>query len=286
MLGPVLHLIPRGWNVILVPDGALHQLDFGTLVAPDPQPHYWVEDVAIAAAPSLRVLARDAEDRAHPPKLLLMGDPLPASPDFPPLPNAKNEIAAVEEHFPPAERTVFTRADAVPARYAEVVPAGFTIIHFAAHATANRESPLNSAIILSPQGTSFKLYARDVAAVPLRADLVTISACHSAAAKTYSGEGLMGFAWAFLQAGAQNVIASLWDVDDAGSVKIMQSLYDGVAAGDTPAHALQAAKLALIRTGGQYRRPYFWGPMQVFTRRIASAPRPRHQFVIDPSGRK
>ena len=286
VLGPVLHLIPRGWNVILVPDGALHQLDFGTLVAPDPQPHYWLEDVAIAAAPSLRVLAGVVEERARLPKLLLMGDPLPASADFPTLPNAKDEIAAVEEHFPAAARAVFTGADAVPARYAEAVPAGFTTIHFAAHATANKESPLNSAIILSPQGASFKLYARDVAAVPLRADLVTISACRSAGAKTYSGEGLMGFAWAFLQAGAQNVIASLWDVDDAGSVKIMQSLYAEVAAGDTPAQALRAAKLALIRTGGRYRRPYFWGPMQVFTRRIAASARPRHQFVIDPSGRK
>jgi CHAT domain-containing protein len=289
VLGPVRKLIPPGSNVILVPDGALHQLDFGTLVAPEPRPHYWIEDVAIAAAPSLRVLTGAAEEHAGPPKLLLLGDPAPASADFPPLPNANKEIAAVEAHFPAAARTVFTGADAFPARYAEAAPAGFTTIHFAAHATANRESPLNSAIILSRQGDVFKLYARDVAAVPLRADLVTISACHSAGAKTYSGEGLMGFAWAFLQAGAQNVIASLWDLDDAGSVRLMQSLYAGIAAGETPARALRAAKLALIRAGAQYRRPYFWGPLQVFTRSIAPAAARRpdgHQFVMDPSGRK
>jgi len=189
-------------------------------------------------------------------------------PEFPPQPNVKKEIAAVQEQFPPLTHAVFTGADAVPERYAGAGPANFTAIHFATHATANRESPLNSAIILSHHGESFKLYARDVAQVPLRAELVTISACHSAGAKTYSGEGLMGFAWAFLQAGAQNVIASLWDVDDASSVQIMRHLYAEIAARQPPARALRAAKLALMRSSGRYKPPYFWGSLQVFTRRI------------------
>jgi len=78
----------------------------------------------------------------------------------------------------------------------------------------------------------------------------------------------MGFAWAFLQAGAQNVIASLWDVDDAGSVQIMGHLYAEIAAGQPPARALRAAKLALMRSSDRYKPPYFWGSLQVFTRRI------------------
>jgi CHAT domain-containing protein len=105
--------------------------------------------------------------------------------------------------------------------------------------------------------------------VPLGADLVTISACTSAGSKAYSGEGLMGFAWAFLQAGAQNVIASLWDVDDARTVDIMRRLYAGMAAGQSPARALRSAKLALLHSGSSGRLPYYWGPLQIFTRRIA-----------------
>ena len=268
VLGPVYKLVPPGANVIVVPDGALHQINFETLVVTGPRPHYWIEDAAIATAPSLRLLTGGIQDRPRAPKLLLMGDPVLVGPDFPPLPNVKKEIAAVEEQFPQISHTVLTRLDAVPERYAEAGPANFTTIHFATHATANRESPLNSAIILSHQGENFKLYARDVAQVPLRAELVTISACHSAGAKTYSGEGLMGFAWAFLQAGAQNVIASLWDVDDAGSVEIMRRLYAEIAAGQPPAPALRAAKLALMRSGDRYKPPYFWGSLQVFTRRI------------------
>jgi len=78
----------------------------------------------------------------------------------------------------------------------------------------------------------------------------------------------MGFAWAFLQAGAQNVIASLWDVDDARSVEIMRGLYVGMAAGQSPARALRSAKLAVLHAGGSGRLPYYWGPLEVFTRRI------------------
>ncbi len=267
-LGPVYKLVPHGANVIVVPDGALHQINFETLVVDGPRPHYWIEDAAIATAPSLRLLTGEIQDGARAPKLLLMGDPVLVGPEFPPLPNVRKEIAAVEEQFPQLTHAVFIRADAVPGRYAAVGPANFTTIHFATHATANRESPLNSAIILSHQGQSFKLYARDVAQVPLRAELVTISACHSAGAKTYSGEGLMGFAWAFLQAGAHNVIASLWNVDDAGSVQIMRHLYAEIVAGQPPARALRAAKLALMRSSDRYKPPYFWGSLQVFTRRI------------------
>ena len=268
VLGPVHKLIPPGSNVIVVPDGALHQLAFETLVVPSPQPHYWIEDVALAAAPSLRVLQGDGRQPARKPKLLLMGDPVLTGQEFAPLPNVKKEIAAVEEEFPAADRVMFTGASAVPGEYAKASPANFTCIHFATHATANLESPLNSAIILSHQGESFKLYARDVADVPLTADWVTISACTSAGAKAYSGEGLMGFAWAFLQAGAKNVIASLWDVDDARSVDIMRRLYAGMAAGQSPARALRSAKLAMLHAGGSGRWPYFWGPLEVFTRRI------------------
>jgi CHAT domain-containing protein len=140
------------------------------------------------------------------------------------------------------------------------------LLHFSTHAVANRESPLDSAIILSPEGDNFKLYARDVMATPLHADLVTISACRSAGARSYSGEGLVGFAWAFLQAGAHHVIAGLWDVTDSSTPRIMDVLYSNIAAGVSPAEALRAAKLSLIRSGQGYRRPYYWGPFQIYTR--------------------
>ena len=136
------------------------------------------------------------------------------------------------------------------------------MIHFAAHATANPASPLDSAVILSRGSGGFMLTAREVLNMPLRADLVTISACRSAGASIYSGEGLVGFVWAFLHAGAQNVIAGLWDVSDSSTFAMMDTLYDGLQAQQPPADALRAAKLALIHSAGSFAKPFYWGPFQ------------------------
>jgi CHAT domain-containing protein len=64
----------------------------------------------------------------------------------------------------------------------------------------------------------------------LHAELVTVSACRSAGERAYAGEGLVGFAWAFLRAGA-----------------------------------FRNAKLALIQGGGALAKPYYWAPFEVFT---------------------
>jgi CHAT domain-containing protein len=49
----------------------------------------------------------------------------------------------------------------------------------------------------------------------------------------------------------------------------MRGLYAGMAAGQSPARALRSAKLALLHAGGSGRLPYYWGPLEVFTRRMA-----------------
>ena len=61
----------------------------------------------------------------------------------------------------------------------------------------------------------------------------------------------MGFAWAFLRAGASRVIAGLWDVDDRSTAELMDRLYAGIAAGDTASHALREAKLRHACPGRQ-----------------------------------
>jgi CHAT domain-containing protein len=45
----------------------------------------------------------------------------------------------------------------------------------------------------------------------------------------------------------------------------MDRLYAGIAAGQTPGQALRAAKLSLLAQGGNYKKPYYWGPFQLFT---------------------
>jgi CHAT domain-containing protein len=196
---------------------------------------------------------------------LFLGDPAPADPNFPPLPHLKREAETVRRSFPAAALTLLTREAANPKAYQAANPGDYALIHFAAHAVANAESPLDSAVILSKSGDDYKLYARDVMSHRLKAELVTISACRSAGARSYAGEGLLGFTWAFLNAGARNVIAGLWEADDAATAELMEEFYARIAAGLSPAAALRQAKLRLLK-GGRTRAPYYWAPMSLFTR--------------------
>ena len=266
LIGPVESLVRSTGTVIIVPDGRLHELNFETLLVDGPTPHYWIEDATLALTPSFTVLQLRKTAHAREPRLLIFGDPLPAVPEFPPLPHLKAEVRAIAAGFPETRRAVYTGNLAYAEHFREISPRAFTAIHFAAHAEANEESPLNSAIILSPHDGKYKLYARDVADLRLEPELVTISACRSAGSKAYSGEGLVGFAWAFLQAGAHNVVAGIWNVDDAAAPLLMEELYRQWREGASPAAALRGAKLKLMRSGGAFRKPYYWGPFEVFTR--------------------
>jgi CHAT domain-containing protein len=271
LLAPAQREVARSARVVLVPDGPLHQLNFETLPVPGAAPRYWIEDATVLTAPSLSLVSPRTAKRTAPPALLLaIGDPIPAGPEFPRLAHAADELREVARGFGAGRATVITGADAVPAAYLDARPERFGFIHFAAHVTANRESPLDSAIVLAPREEAYKLYARDVVGVPLAAELVTLSACRSAGARALAGEGLVGLSWSFLSAGAGNVVGGLWNVEDASSASLMAALYRGVGRGADPAVALRDAKLALLRSGTAYRKPFYWGAFVIYTR----SPRP------------
>jgi CHAT domain-containing protein len=99
----------------------------------------------------------------------------------------------------------------------------------------------------------------------LRADLVTISTCYGAGTRAYSGEGLVGLSWAFLRAGAHNVIGALWEVSDASTPQLMDQLYDELGKGKSPGEALRAAKLSLLHSNSAFRKPFYWAPFQLYT---------------------
>lgn len=264
LLGPVQNLLGRAQRVVVVSDGALHSLNLETLPAADGK-RYWIEEVELSMAPSLSVLA-ETQPGARPDqiRLLLIGAPESATPQYPELPAARAEIESIGHRFANQEQLLRVGYEATPRAFLDSMPERFSIIHFAAHAETNAQRPLESAVILSRSGDEYKLYARDIAALRLSANLVTISACRSAGARTYGGEGLVGFAWAFLQAGAHAVIAGLWDVGDQTSSALMDRLYEGVSSGISPAAALRQAKLALLRSKGSARRPFYWAPYQVY----------------------
>jgi CHAT domain-containing protein/Tfp pilus assembly protein PilF len=270
LVGPAAALIAGERKIFVIPDGSLNSLNFETLVVDGAKPHYWIEDADLVNASSLRVLAASlaASQKRHG-RLLLIGNSIPASDDYPALPQAAGQMENVAKYFSGATE-VYAREQATPAAYLASRPRQFSYIHFVAHGTASRLSPLDSAIILSRDATggdSFKLYAREIIKHPLGAELVTISSCYGAGERAYSGEGLVGLAWAFLRAGAHYVVAALWEASDASTTELMDQFYRELNAGHSPDVALRDAKLALIHSPGIFRKPFYWAPFQLYTGR-------------------
>jgi CHAT domain-containing protein/Flp pilus assembly protein TadD len=166
----------------------------------------------------------------------------------------------------------------------------FGTIHIATHALVDDKQPERSALVLSQvelpdpleaamAGT--RIYDGLVTAKEivrewdLNADLVTLSACETGLGKAVMGEGYVGFAHAFLQAGARSLLVSLWKVEDTATSLLMRRFYEnwrGEYADErngrtgepmTKAYALQEAKRWLRQYTDEYgnrpyEHPYYW----------------------------
>jgi CHAT domain-containing protein len=265
LIGPVADLIPPGVNVIVIPDGPLANLNFETLIPPVAKgsaPRYWLESVVVTMAPSLTLLRPALQRAFDPASLLLVGNAIQADPLLKPL--GPIELQQIDSLYRPKCRWLF-KAQATPQAFLHANPAQYSLIHFSTHAMPNRQSPLDSYLVLSPEpvGGEYKLFAHDLANLKLNANLVTLSACQSAGSQNVPGEGLVGLTWAVLSAGAQNVIASLWSVGVTPTSGLMGRFYTHLHAGETPAQALHAAKLEMIKKARS--NPYGWAAFQLYS---------------------
>jgi tetratricopeptide (TPR) repeat protein len=161
--------------------------------------------------------------------------------DYAELPGTQVEIARLAGLFDVKSVTALTRSDATEQRLDEMRKADelkqFKYLHFATHGKANNFRSFDSALILTPPENipepragepwlNGRLTAAEVLDYwKLDAELVTLSACESALGRQGGGDGLLGFAQAFLLAGSRSVCLTLWQVDDTATALLMDRFY-------------------------------------------------------------
>ena len=102
------------------------------------------------------------------------------------------------------------------------------------------------------------LTALEAAALALTGtELVVLSACETGVGDVRTGEGVFGLRRAFMVAGAETLVMSLWQVDDDATRQLMVEFYGRLAKGEGRAEALRQASLALLRDPAR-RHPFFW----------------------------
>ncbi len=139
----------------------------------------------------------------------------------------------------------------------------YRIVHFATHGLLNSEYPELSGLALSLVDENGKaqdgfLRMHEIYNLRLPADLVVLSACQTALGKEIKGEGLVGLTRGFMYAGAERVVASLWQVDDLATAELMKRFYQGMLKdGLRPAEALRAAQIEMSKQK-RWSAPYYW----------------------------
>ncbi|MBY0503983.1 MAG: CHAT domain-containing protein [Bryobacteraceae bacterium] len=184
---------------------------------------------------------------------------------LPALPAARAEAMMAVEALPHRGNRLLVGVEATEDAVKKLPLQEFSVAHIAAHGLLSSNFPERSALALRPEGGEDGfLQAREVLALPIRASLVTLSACNTGRGKLFGQDGVSSLVRPFLASGARAVVANLWTADDTFSLALMREFYRELAAGKQKAVALQQAKITMIRQYGSAATPKLWSGLLLF----------------------
>jgi CHAT domain-containing protein len=244
-------------TVAIESDGPLSQLPWPALVRANQ--HYWSEDFAIRIRVGAGRAASSSLPVASAQRILAVGEPeVAGDPDLPPLPDARLEAKNISSRFP-----LPVLLEGPTATLSEVRSRleGAEVFHFAGHGYGGDGGGL---ILRGAGGGSALLTAAAIQDLNLsRCRLAVLSGCATGSGERDGPGDPQSLVRAFLHAGTREVVASLWNLDSAGTQVFMGEFYTAMFSGAPPDRSLRSAAAAM-RAGREYRHPYYWAGLQVF----------------------
>ena len=262
LLRPVQAEISGADHVCIIPHGPLHFLPFHALH--DGTQHL-IETCAVSYAPSATILIDSFErPRVEINQVFALGEP---ATDLRPLPYSRTEVTAIQE-LVGADRCrvnigqAATRAAVLTAGSGAGPGSADDFWHFAMHAMFVQSAPHLSYLQLAQSPSEDgRLFAYEIASLNRVAPVNVLSACRTAMSRESRGDEIHGLLFAFLVAGAQAVLATLWSVSDESTANLMGALYQDLGTGQMNlAKALRHAQIALLKNP-RTSSPYYWAPV-------------------------
>ncbi|MEP6507143.1 MAG: CHAT domain-containing protein [Gemmatimonadales bacterium] len=242
---------------IIIPHSALAYLPFAALIAENGR--RLVESRGVLTLPSASSLAvlRAERNQASGPAISVFA-PFPDE-----LVGTRAEATAVRRET--MGTAVYMGARATEAQLREALALGGNV-HIASHAMVNQTNPMFSHIELSPgkkanPDDDGSLDVHELLRIPVRSELVYLSGCETGVGAAWStsfrrSQDYATLSQAILYAGAQNVVATLWRIDDLGASVFAQKFYAALATRN-PVDGLATAQRMMIRDP-RYSSPRYW----------------------------
>jgi CHAT domain-containing protein/tetratricopeptide (TPR) repeat protein len=247
------------WRLLIVPQGILGQVPFAALQ--NPTTHRFLgEDFGLIHLPSAGAMTAFRKNGAM--RATAVGPGSGFAPFPVELPATKTEVLAIRAAMPGVQTRIGAEATETAVRLALGQP-GF--VHLASHGVLNARNPLFSSmeLVRSPNRLDGdgRLEAHEILGLQIRSALVFFSGCETGAGREWTddpvwGTGDLTLAQAVLAAGAENVIMTLWRIDDAGAAAFAEHFYRGLRRGSV-VDAFSAAQRATM-ADPRYSSPYYW----------------------------
>jgi CHAT domain-containing protein/tetratricopeptide (TPR) repeat protein len=281
LLAPLWPAVRDATRLSIVVDGVLQAVPFGALPVPGSSAPLstrasvlQLPSVSVGAALAARAASRTAPAR----RIAVFADPVftaadtrlgpsrhandPSALTLPRLRFSGVEAQTIASAAPGLTR-IWSDFDATRHQVVAADLSEFGVLHFATHARLDDSRPQLSAVELSSvdrDGRSLDGSVRvvDVANLSLNARLVVLSGCRTALGRPVDGEGLIGLAREFLNAGAGAVLASVWDVDDRATAAFMAHFYREVFEKHQSLDAALRVAQTRMRADARWLHPADW----------------------------
>jgi CHAT domain-containing protein len=284
LLEPVKDVLAEYQTLVIVPDDVLFGIPWAALQR---EGSYLVQEHRLVIEPSASVFVRltERDERPRAASALLVANPTIydagdgiASPErdtlgvVRPLPEAEAEAMEIAALLTRAK--ILRGDDANETAVREWIGL-YGLVHFGTHGWIVTDQPLSSSLLLAGGAASVEgarldpvspadgvLTGYEVLGIKLKPGaMVTLAACESIGRGARRGEGVVGLARGFFEAGAGTVVGSLWPVEDRATRRLMVRFYQQIAGGDrSTAEALSRAQAAIAggEAGERRRHPYYW----------------------------
>lgn len=265
-------------NILVIPDGAVWNVDFDILPARNQSKKYLIEELSISYDHSVSSLVnRENENNTSSAKVLALayGDestqkfsnvPLSIFRDVSlnELPGSLYEIKQIAEIM---EGEFLVGSVSSESQFKQKSNE-YDILHLAIHGELNDEQPELSKLVFFNNGDTIEdgnLHAYELYNMKLNAKFAVLSACNTGTGNLKTGMGAMSLGRAFSFAGVPSLMLTRSEVSDISTPYIIKYFYEGLNKELTKSEALRQAKLKYLRVNADNitSAPIFWSSFYI-----------------------